>query len=69
MEWACRFFYPFSGGKGSREDQKQTHLINKWLRGWCKHKNFVVFLTMGQLTPGTMAADETQPVARGVKGS
>ena len=22
---------------------KKTHLINKWLRGWCKHRNFGFF--------------------------
>ena len=40
---------PSVTGKGTERIQK-THLLNKWLRGWCKHRNFGFFLTTGQFT-------------------
>ena len=33
---------PSVAGKGTERIQK-THLLNKWLRGWCKHRNFAFF--------------------------
>ena len=36
-------------GKGTERIQK-TYLLNKWLRGWCNHRNFGFFLTTGQFT-------------------
>ena len=33
---------PTVAGKDTKTTRK-THLINTWLRGWCKHKNFGLF--------------------------
>lgn len=40
---------PSVAGKGTERIQK-TYLLNKWLRGWCNHRNFGSFLTTGQFT-------------------
>ena len=34
---------PSVTGKGTERIQK-THLLNKWLRGWCKHRNSGLFV-------------------------
>ena len=52
-------------GKGTERIQK-THLLNKWLRGWCKHRNFVFFDHRAIYSaPGMMAADGSSLSLRG----
>ena len=56
---------PSVAGKGTERIQK-THLLNKWLRGWCKHRNFG-FFDHGAIysAPGMMAADGSSLSLRG----
>ena len=44
---------------------RKTHLINRWLRGWCHRRNFG-FFDHGAvyLAPGLMAADGVHPGER-----
>ena len=53
-------------GKGTERIQK-THLLNKWLRGWCKHRNFGFFFDHGAIcsAPGMMAAGGSSLSLRG----
>lgn len=45
---------------------RKTHLINTWLRGWCKHKNFGFFdHGVVYLAPGLRSADEYHLFQRG----
>ena len=59
---------PSVAGKGTERIQK-THLLNKWLRGWCKHRNFVVFFFFDHRAiysaPGMMAAGGSSLSLRG----
>jgi len=56
---------PSVAGKGTERIQK-THLSNKWLRGWCKHRNFVFFDHRAIYSaPGMMAADGSSLSLRG----
>jgi len=48
------------------ERSRKTHLINTWLRGWCKHKNFGYFNHgMVYSAPGLMAVDGSHLSQRG----
>ena len=56
---------PSVAGKDTESIQK-TRLINKWLRSWCKHRNFG-FFDHGVIysAPGMMAADGSSLSPRG----
>ena len=56
---------PSVAEKGTERIPK-THLINKWLRGWCKHRNFGFFDHRAIYSaPGMMAADGSSLSLRG----
>ena len=56
---------PMVSGKGAGRIQK-TQLLNRWLKSWCRHKNFGFFDHGAIYTaPGTMAADASSLSLRG----
>ncbi|KFW72624.1 hypothetical protein AS28_04863, partial [Pygoscelis adeliae] len=56
---------PTVAGKHT-ERNRRTHLINTWLRGWCRRRNFG-FLDHGEVytAPGLLATDGVQLSRRG----
>lgn len=56
---------PVVSGKDTGRIQK-THLLNRWLKSWCRHKNFGYFDHGAIYTaPGMMAADASSLSLRG----
>jgi len=59
------FSIPSMAGKDTERIRK-THLINTWLRGWCKCKNFG-FFEHGAVyyAPGLQVSRWASPVSKG----
>jgi len=51
---------------GNTESDRKTHLINRWLRDWCRLWNFI-FFDHGEVytAPGLLATDGVQLSQRG----
>jgi len=56
---------PSVAGKNTEKGRK-THLINRWLRSWCRQGNFC-FFDHGEVytAPGLLVTDEVQLSQRG----